>query len=69
MSDEEIAFILEKRKQFVRDVDGFHRRFVFIKLNKGKLEIGHELGDGKYGPTTPIEFDDLDIWINYFDRI
>lgn len=63
----EIAHIM-KMKSFVDDIKGWTRRFTFIALKEGKLYIGHRI-EGSIGKLTPIEFEHLDEWIKYFDRI
>jgi len=67
MNDYEIEIIM-KRKNFVRDIDGWRRKFVFITIEDGQWKIGHAIGFRNIR-TTNIEFEDIDEWIKYFDRI
>lgn len=67
MTNYEIEIIM-KRKNFVRDIDGWRRNFVFITIENGQWKIGHTMGFNVIR-TTNIEYEDMDKWINYFDRI
>jgi len=52
----------------MKDNDGWRRKFIFITAENNQLKIGHDMGK-KIGRLTNIEFDDVDEWIKYFDRI
>ena len=67
MASHELSFIL-KRKNFMKDNDGWRRGFIFITAENNQLKIGHEI-ESKIGILTNIEYSDLDGWIKYFDRI
>ena len=64
---EDFDFIM-KRKNFVKDNDGWRRRFVFITIEDGQMKIGHNIGL-KVRRTTNIEYENMDELIEYFDRI
>lgn len=64
----EIDNFLVKRKNFVKDIKGYYKRFVFVTYEDGKLKMGHSIED-KIGPLTEIDIDEFDQWYNYFDRI
>jgi len=57
-----------RRRQFVDDAQGYTRAFTFIKEDKMKLYIGHRI-EGKIGKLTNFEYEDLDLFINHFDKI
>ena len=57
-----------RMKNFVKDTDGWRRGFIFITAEDGQLKIGHDMGSRTIRLTN-IEFDDVDEWIKYFDRI
>lgn len=61
---------LRFRLNFVNDIQGWTRHFTFIKFDevRGKFYIGHRI-QGKIGKLTPIEWEDINEWIKYFDRI
>ena len=54
-----------KMKQFVEDIGCYTRKFTRIYVRNNQLYIGHTINKNK----TKIEFEDLDSWIKYFDRI
>lgn len=57
-----------KMRNFVEDLKGWTRRFTFIKFKDGQIFIGHRIR-GINTKMTKIEFEDIDEWIKYFDRI
>lgn len=63
---------LEFKHQFVVNSDAtertFVRKFTFLKIIDGDLFIGHSI-QGKVGYLTKINYVDLKLWLNYFDRI
>ena len=67
MGCRELSFIMQ-RKNFMKDNDGWRRGFIFVTAENNQLKIAHEI-NSKIGILTNIEFNDLDDWIKYFDRI
>ena len=66
---EEIDFsFVMKRMNFVQDIKGYTRKFVFITVKEGELYIGHTYA-GCSGRLTKIEYEHLKEWVEYFDRI
>jgi len=57
-----------KRKNFVKDTDGWIRKWTFITVDNRQWKIGHSI-EKKVGKMSNIEFKDIDMWCNYFDRI
>lgn len=57
--------LIMKRMQFVEDIGYFTRKFTRIYVEDNQLYIGHTINKKR----TKIEFEDLDSWIQYFDRI
>jgi len=57
-----------KMRNFVEDLKGWTRRFTFIKFDNGQIFIGHRI-KGINTKMTKIEFEHIDEWIKYFDRI
>jgi hypothetical protein len=57
-----------KMRNFVKDTNGWTRKFTFVKFEDGKWEIGHSIG-GRIGLLTEFKYEDMDEWIQYFDRI
>ena len=55
-------------RNFVEDMKGWTRRFTFIKYEDGQIFIGHKIR-GIKTKLTKIEFEHIDEWIKYFDRI
>lgn len=55
-------------RNFVEDLKGWTRRFTFIKFDNGQIFIGHRI-KGINTIMTKIEFEHIDEWIKYFDRI
>jgi hypothetical protein len=64
----DFAFIM-KRKNFVQDMKGFTRKFTFITMIDSELYIGHIIGHRYPDRMSKIEYEHLDEWIAYFDRI
>jgi hypothetical protein len=63
--------ILEFNLQFVANIGitrSFVRKFVYLEIIDEDLFIGHFI-EGKIGTLTKIEYDDLNFWLKYFDRI
>jgi len=54
-----------KRLGFVDDLGFYTRSFTRIYVIQNELYIGHTISNRKL----KIEFENLDIWIKYFDRI
>jgi len=53
-----------RMRNFVQDTDGWRREFTFIAIQEGQMKMGtlnNKMSD--------IEFEDIDEWIRYFDRI
>jgi hypothetical protein len=63
---------LEFNYQFVVNSDAtertFVRKFIYLKIIDNELFIGHSI-EGKIGLLTKINYVDLKLWLNYFDRI
>jgi hypothetical protein len=63
---------LEFNYQFVANSDAtdrtFVRKFTFLKIIEDDLFIGHFI-EGNVGCLTKINYTDLKLWLNYFDRI
>jgi len=57
-----------KRKNFVKDTDGWIRKWTFITVENRIWKIGHSI-EKKVNKMSDIEFEDIDEWIGYFDRI
>ena len=59
-----------KMKGFVADIKGWTRAFTFIAFDEEneQLFIGHKI-PGIKTKMTPMEFEDMNDWIKYFDRI
>jgi len=58
-----------KKLNFVEDVGFFTRKFVRVYVEDNKLYIGHCFESFSKNKKKEIEFDDLKMWIDYFDRI
>ena len=57
---------LMKQRNFVQlELGVFERGFTRIYEENGKIFIGHSINEKK----TPIELEQLDEWIKYFDRV
>lgn len=54
-----------KRLNFVEDIGYFTRKFTRIYVENNELFIGHTINKNK----TKIEYENLNEWISYFDRI
>ena len=54
-----------KMLNFVEDVGHFTRGFTRVYVENNTLFIGHTINKNK----TKINYNDLDSWIKYFDRI
>lgn len=54
-----------KNMNFVEDVGKFTRAFTRIYVEDNNLFIGHIINKRR----TRIEFEDMNEWIKYFDRI
>lgn len=54
-----------KRMNFVEDVGHFTRAFTRVYVEDNQLFIGHTINKRK----TKIEFENINEWIKYFDRI
>lgn len=54
-----------KRMNFVEDVGKYTRAFTRVYVEDNHLFIGHTINKNK----TKIEFEHLNEWIRYFDRI
>ena len=54
-----------KRLNFVEDVGYFTRSFTRIYIENNKLFIGHTINKKR----TEIDFETMEEWIKYFDRI
>jgi len=67
MNDREFEIFM-KRKQFVDDIRGWTRKFTFVCKKGDEFFIAHRI-EGRIGKTTKIEFEHIDEWIAYFDRI
>lgn len=61
---EELAKIM-KRMNFVEEVGYYTRKFTRIYEDKGNFYIGHCVNKSK----TKIELNDIEEWINHFDKI
>ena len=57
-----------KYKNFVKDPNGWIRKWTFITVEDGQWKIGHSI-ERKIGKTSNIEFEEIDFWCKYFDRI
>ena len=57
-----------KMRNFVEDLNGWTRKFTFIHFKDGQIFIGHRIR-GIETKMTAIEFEHIDEWIKYFDRI
>lgn len=62
---EEKLKILMKRMQFVDDHNSYVRKFTRIDFIDDKIYISHTFNK----PKQEIQFDDIDLWVNYFDRL
>lgn len=56
---------LMKNMNFVEDVDYYTRKFTRIYVISDELYIGHTISNIK----TKFKLEDIDLWINYYDRI
>lgn len=56
---------LMKKMNFVEDVGYYTRKFTRIYVIEDELYIGHSISESK----TKFELKDIDLWVNYFDRI
>lgn len=54
-----------KMMQFVEDIGFYTRKFTRIYVSNNQLFIGHTINKNR----TKIEYEDLESWIKYFDRI
>lgn len=54
-----------KRMDFVEGIGKFVRAFTVIYVEDNQIFIGHTINNKK----TKIEFEDMNDWIKYFDRI
>lgn len=54
-----------KYLNFVEEIGYFIRGFVIIYVEGNDLFIGHDINKKK----TPIKYEDMKMWITYFDRI
>lgn len=54
-----------KMMQFVEDIGFYTRKFTRIYVSNNQLFIGHTINKHR----TKIEYEDLESWIKYFDRI
>lgn len=54
-----------KRLNFVEDIGFFTRNFTRIYVLDNQLYIGHIINKKK----TKIEFENINEWVSYFDRI
>ncbi len=57
--------LIMKRLNFVEDVGRYTRAFTRIYIEENQLIIGHTINRRR----TKIEFEDMNDWIKYFDRI
>ena len=57
-----------KMRNFVQDTDGWRRKFIYITIEEGQMKMG-TLISSKNNKLSDIEFEDIDEWIKYFDRI
>ncbi len=58
--------IMMKRKlNFAEDIGYFTRKFTRVYIIDNELYIGHTINKMK----THIQYEDLEEWIRYFDRI
>lgn len=55
-----------KRLNFVEDIGCFTRKFTRIYVENNELFIGHTINKNK---KIKFEYEHLNEWINYFDRI
>lgn len=57
-----------KYKNFMKDIEGWIRKWTFITVEEGQWKISHSI-EKRVGKMSNIEFEEMDEWIKYFDRI
>ncbi len=65
INSNEFRIYMEKKLNFVADTDIYTRNFTRIYIENNQLYIGHTINNSK----TLFDFEDMDLYIKYFDRI